>query len=358
MPHEAAPVAFLFLGETLLVPHLAPILEAVAVARPSLPVDAWVRSEDIEAMLAHPLPGNVRVRRAPGYGRDWPKLATLCALGPTLAQSKVAVCAEQTSLWLPRLVPLRTRFIKTSHGVGSMSARDDRRRRAAWRMLVPSELERESYLTRGYPPQQVIATGYVKASYAARDPAAPFPARKPIILYTPHWQRHRSSWWDWGRDIVRHLAEQDAFNVILAPHERLNERDPGVREVLSKVSNLPHVHIDLDSVRRVDGSYLKAAHIYLGDTSSQVVEFLARPRPCVFLNPQRLRWRETDDHEFWTCGDVLDTLADLGPALAAAEERHDRYVTIQRDFAARSLGDVSGAAPGKAAALIFQALDV
>lgn len=351
MPRDAAPIAFLFLGETLLVPHLAPIMDRLAALRPDLRIDAWVRSDDVEAMLSPGL--NVRLRRTP----RWPKLPVLARIAPALGRSRVAVCAEQTSLWLPRVLPMRTRFIKTSHGVGSMSARDDPRRRAAWRMLVPSELERQSYLKRGYPPEKIVATGYVKASYRSRQAAPAFPAVKPIILYTPHWQRHRSSWWDWGRQIVRHLAEQDGFNVILAPHQRLIERDPAVREALAAVAALPHVHVDLGSVAMVDGSYTAAADIYLGDTSSQVVEFLIRPRPCIFLNPQKLNWRATDDHEFWTCGEVIDDLGLLGAALASAQERHAEYREVQADFAARSLGDTSGIAPDNAARVILQALE-
>ena len=126
--------------------------------------------------------------------------------------------------------------------------------------------------------------------------------------------------------------------------------------MLDTVSDKPHVHTDLDSLAMVDGTYLAAADIYVGDTSSQVVEFLARPRPCVFLNPQRLDWQATDDHEFWTCGEVVEDLSRLGAALEAAHARHADYAGIQTAFAEASLGDIP-TAPDNAARIILQALD-
>jgi hypothetical protein len=353
---KRGPVAFLFLGETLLIPHLWPIVEALAEAAPDLPIDCWVATTVHEAMLARWAAdhGAVRIRRAPGFrpiadadsGRNPrlpAKLPMLARLAPRLLGARAVVCAEQTSLWIPALLPFfPAPFVKTSHGVGSMSARDDRRRRAATLMLVPSELERRTYLDRGFPPERVCATGYVKARFRQRTPAqALFAEARPVIVYAPHWQKSRSSWWDWGRDIVTMLAGQSRFNVILAPHQRLVETEPGVRAALAAVAELPHVHADTDSFAMVDGSYMAAADLYLGDTSSQIVEFLARPRPAIFLNPQRLDWRATDDHGFWGCGEVVDTLDRLPAALANAMGRHAEFAVQQEQFALAAMGDTA-----------------
>ena len=366
------PVAFLFLGEMLLIPHLYPIAEALG-AEPDLRIDLWVGTsvhEDLlgpwVAALGNPL---VRVRRAPGFrrlegyaaGRNPPlppKLPTLLRLLPHLLRAPVAVCAEQTSLWLPALIPgLPTRFAKTSHGVGSMSARDDRRRRAAALTLVPSERERRTYLDRGMDPARIVATGYVKAGFRQRTQARlRFPANRPVVLYSPHWQRHRSSWWEWGRAVVRMLVEDGRWNVILAPHQRLAERAPEVRAVLDEVAGLPHVRCDLDSFATVDGSYTAGADLYLGDTSSQVVEFLMRPRPCVFLNPRRVAWRGRADHAQWACGEVVEALAEVPAALRRAPAQQPRFAAAQEAFARSSLGESGGAAPGRAAAEVLRLL--
>ena len=363
-------VAFLFLGETLLIPHLWPIAEALAELDPTLPIDLWIASATHEALLggwsAH-LP-NVRLRRAPGFvteggpdGRNPAlpaKLPMLARLAPRLLGARVAVCAEQTSLWLPRIMPfLPVRFVKTSHGAGSVMARNDRRRRAAWRTLLPAEGERNELVKHGLDPARIFVTGYVKSAFRQRTPAASlFSEPRPVLLYTPHWQRRRSSWWAWGRAIVAMLAEQGQWNVILAPHQRLVETEPGVRDALARVAGLPHVHVDLDSFATVDGSYTAAADLYLGDTSSQVVEYLARPRPCVFLNPQRLDWRATDDHGFWECGDVVDRLDAIPGAVADAGERHAVYADTQRRHATAALGVTGSEAARRAAELVFDAL--
>lgn len=366
-----APVAFLFLGETLLIPHLFPIVEALADARADLPLDLWVATSRHEQLLtgwtAH-LP-QVRIRHAPGFRRLAasapgerpmlpPKLPMLLRLAPHLARTRVVVCAEQTSLWLPRLFPwLRTRFVKTSHGVGSMSARDDKRRMAAAHTLVPSEQERTTYLTRGMAPNRIEATGYVKAAFRQRTPARTlFADDRPILLYTPHWQAHRSSWPEWGAHVVEQLAAQRDWNVILAPHQRLVERAPEVREVLARVAHLPHVHADLDSFAGVDGSYTAAADLYLGDTSSQLIEFLTRPRPAVFLNAHGHAWADDPGYAMWRAGDVVNDLADLIPALARAPVRHAGFAAIQRDIATAALGDASGTGARRAAEAILRVL--
>ncbi|MDB5698064.1 MAG: hypothetical protein JWN69_868 [Alphaproteobacteria bacterium] len=365
-----ASVSFLFLGETLLIPHLFPIVEALAEKAGEVPIDLWVATSVHEELLGAWTEqfANVRLRRAPGFvklsefesGQNPPlpsKLRMLAGLAPRLVRVPVAVCAEQTSLWLPTILPLRTRFIKTSHGVGSMSARDDRRRLSAWRTLVPSELERSTYLERGMDPDRIIATGYVKAAFRQRTHARfVFPEKRPIILYTPHWQAHRSSWPQWGQEVVRTLVRQQRYNVILAPHQRLVETAPEVRSILTSAAEHAHVHCDLDTFATVDGSYTAMADIYVGDTSSQLLEFLMRPRPCIFLNPMAADWRENPSYAMWSCGEVVTELNDFLPAVTRAVDEHRHYAVIQRDYAERSLGDTSGMAASRAADEILFAL--
>jgi hypothetical protein len=361
-------VAFLFLGEMLLIPHLYPIAETLFGA-PDVQVDLWTSTHAHEALLGGWSAGrpNVRVRRAPLFrrrsGREPlltrppAKLPMLLALLPELASADVVVCAEQTSLWLPHLFPLRTRFVKTSHGVGSMSARDDPRRRAPALTLVPSERERRAYLARGFDPARIVATGYVKAGFRQRTGARPrFPEARPIVLYAPHWQRHRSSWWRWGPEAAERVAADGRYNLIFAPHQRLVERAPEVRAFARDLSRLPNVRCDLDSFAMVDGSYTDAADLYLGDTSSQVVEFLARPRPCVFLNAGGAAWRGDPDYAQWEMGEVVDDLRLLPDALTRAQARHAEVAERQRRFAADSLGDVSGQAAEIAARWIARLL--
>ncbi|MBB3910229.1 hypothetical protein [Sphingomonas desiccabilis] len=365
-------VAFLFLGETLLIPHLFPIVEALGDLAPDLPQDLWVSTSMHEALiggwLAERPHAPIRIRRAPGFrtvavddGTNPPlppKLPMLARLAPRLARVPVAVCAEQTSLWLPRLLPfLPTRFVKTSHGVGSMSARDDRRRRAAWHTLVPSERERRTYLQRGMPPERIVATGYVKAGFRQRSYAKPeFAEDRPVLLYNPHWQQHRSSWWQWGQQVVRRVLAEGRWNLIFAPHQRLVERAPEVRALCEELKGRGDTHCDYQSFAAVDGSYTAAADLYLGDTSSQLLEFLVRPRPCVFLNAGGAAWRQDPSYAMWVAGEVVDNLDGLLPALSRAGTEHPRFADAQAALASDSLGDTSGAAPARAASEILRVL--
>ena len=365
-------VAFLFLGETLLIPHLFPIVESLARIDPQLPIDLWVSTSMHEALLdgwLRALNGrNVRIRRAPGFRRvesgakgHNPKLPAkmpmLLRLVPYLAGVPVVVCAERTSLWLPTLFPLRARFIQTKHGVGSMSVRGDRRRKSAWRTLVPSQREYETYVKHGIAPDRVGVTGYVKASFHQRTHTVPpFKERRPIVLYTPHWQRRRSSWWDWGPEVVRRVIAEGRYNLIFAPHQRLVEGTPELRTFCADLRNRTDVHCDLDSFAMVDGSYTAAADIYLGDTSSQVLEFMMRPRPCVFLNSWQAAWENDPSYAMWVCGDVVSKIDDVLPAIANIHSKQAHYAPIQAAYTADWLGDTSGAAPAHAAAEILNAL--
>lgn len=371
MESRRSEVAFLFLGEMLLAPHLWPIIDALARLRPDLSIDFWVSTSVHEALVARWLTAdhaNVRVRRVPGFltvegfnaGRNPPlpsKLPMLARLAPRLLGTRVVVCAEQTSLWLPRILPTASRYIFTVHGAGPLNYNRDGRLKCAWRLLVPSNLHTPDHLAHGIDAGRIVETGYAKGSFPPSLRRTDiFGDDRPVLLFSPHWQRYRSSWWDWGRGIVDLLVAQDRYNVILAPHQRLFERDPGAKAILTAAQRHSHIHIDCDSFAMVDGSYTAMADLYLGDTSSQIIEFLARPRPCVLLQSPGMAWREADAKSYRDCGEVVRDLAAVLPAIEAATERHHRYAVFQGDFAARALGDTSAAAPTRAAEVIIQAL--
>jgi hypothetical protein len=366
------PVAFLFLGETRLIPHLYPIVEALAAAAPDLPIDLWISTSVHEELLGRwtaALGANVRLRRAPGFralpgyedGRNPPlprKLPMLARLAPKLARTRVVVCAEQTSLWLPALLPLRTRFIKVPHGAGTLMKRNDRRRRAAWRTLVPSDRERAALAEVGVDPARIAVTGYAKAEFAHRTPPAQlFAERRPILLYNPHWQQHRSSWWRWGPEVVRRIVAEDRFNLIFAPHQRLVERADDVASLCEELASNYYVHCDFTSFSTVDGSYTAAADLYLGDTSSQVMEFLVRPRPAVFLDAQGKDWRGDPAYDMWRAGELVTDLDALLPALDRAAAEHPAYLDVQRSLATELLGPLDGKSSARAAQAILGTLD-
>jgi hypothetical protein len=366
------PVAFLFLGETLLIPHLYPVVEELARCS-GVSIDLWVSTSVHERLLARwtegLAPGRLRIRRAPFFrrldhlpeGTNPPlpnKALLLLGIAPCLFGTPVVVSAEQTSLWIPALLPwFPARFINIMHGSGTINARDDFRRRKAWRMPVPSAAEQRQFVLRGMDPSYVPVVGSVKACFRhSTRRQLQFPEKRPIVLYNPHWQRHRSSWWDWGRQVVRQLVEQDRYNVILAPHQRLVEGDPQLRQVLADAARHPHVVGDIDSFAMVDGSYTAAADVYLGDTSSQVIEFLVRPRPCVFLNNTFPDWRGRADLVMWHSGEVLERADGIVAALDRAVAGHAARIPAQQALVEEWLGETSGA-PARIVRHIFDALE-
>jgi hypothetical protein len=114
--------------------------------------------------------------------------------------------------------------------------------------------------------------------------------------------------------------------------------------------------IDAGSDRSIDSSYVSAASIYIGDVSSQVYDFIAKPRPCVFLNAHGVDWRGDPNYVHWQLGDVVGDPADLMPAIAAASERHALYRERQEELASATLGDRSGSPSERAADAVLRFL--
>lgn len=83
--------------------------------------------------------------------------------------------------------------------------------------------------------------------------------------------------------------------------------------------------------------YTRAARVYIGDASSQVYEFIREPRPCIFLNLDRVAWQGNEFYDHWRLGQVIENVAELGPALARAEEIQPRFEPLQRAALERSI---------------------
>lgn len=358
----------LWLGEMLLLPHIWPIVDAFAREHPKTPVTIWVSTSAHEVTLERllgPDHASLLVARAPLFkaipnavaGQNPhlpPKLPMLAALLPHLRRADVVLVAEQTSLWLPKLLGKAVPpFAFTVHGAGPISHGRWKRLRAADAVMVPSALMAAEMVAAGVSQDSVRLTGYAKSAFPPSIAAeGMFAERRPIILYNPHWQEHRSSWPMWGPQIVDAIAQSGAWNLIFAPHQRLIEIAPEVADTIARFANHPAVHCDMDSFAMVDGSYPQIADLYLGDTSSQVLEFVARPRPVVLLRPDGLRWKEAHSGQYQKLGQTVRDLSDLLPSLASAEAVHGQYRAAQADYAAQTLGLTGEAGVAPAVAIL------
>lgn len=368
-------VAFLFLGELHLIPHLFPI--AVALARradaPSVTlfVATSVHEEILRDACARLDLTQVRIARVNGFlegapgSRDMPKLPSkpvvLLRNALTFLSQDVVVVAERTSLWLPLFARRRgARFVYNEHGAAPLANFKTARNRYAHCLLMPSDAMAHHAAAALGSSTSVEVVGYIKPDFirmlATARQRPSFPAHRPTVVYTPHWERARSSWWSAGEAVLRYFAESGRYNLVLAPHIRLPLFDPDFEARVAPFRDSAHIHIDSRSFSLIDQTYVDAADIYLGDGSSQAVEFARNPRPIVFLNPDRIAWQTSDRFSLWSMGDVIEDVAALDGALAAAPERHARYADVQRSYVARLMGADDGCASERAADVVQRVL--
>ncbi len=355
-------ILFLFIGEPHHVFHALPIAAEMAAA--GQVVEVAVASADhlrVVEQVALAYPGfapHITLLGQKGFAR-WlrdkglfrhPRLPILLGALPFLRQFDAIVVPERTTTAIRHFLPRKTRLIFTPHGAGDRAIMLDPRDRHFDFVLVAGEKSEQRLLDAGtIEPGRYAVNGYVKLDLmprlqAAREPL--FANDRPTVLYAPHFKRELSSWDRFGRDIIAWFAAQDRYNLVVAPHIRLfAEASDADRAAVTGLAVPGKIAIDLESDRLFDMSYTSGADIYLGDVSSQVYEFLATPRPCLFLNAHRVQWEGDPDYLFWTLGDVVDDLADLPGALDAAPARHSLFADAQCERLAESIGgDPAGAA--------------
>lgn len=250
--------------------------------------------------------------------------------------------------------------IHMSHGSGDRAVGFSSRIAAFDLVLLTGRKTAGRLLSLGHiRPGHYALPGYGKTETAARllDGQPPlFANDRPIVLYNPHKARGLQSWRRFIRPMLGAFARQDRFNLIVAPHVKMfRRRSQWVRNYWRGRSSAA-ILVDPGSDRSLDNSYTAAADIYVGDVSSQVYEFLAQPRPCVFLNAHGIDWRDDPNFGSWHLGDVVDDPAGLMAAIEAAPERHALYRDLQERMAADSLGDCSPGATRRAALAICEFL--
>lgn len=220
-------------------------------------------------------------------------------------------------------------------------------------VLVAGEKTATRMLAEGLiRPGDHALTGMVKLETGERLAQAldlPFARPGPLVLYNPHKDRKLGSWRQFIEPMLDGFARGPDHNLLVAPHVKLFRRRGERVRARWRARGTANVVIDPGSDRSVDTSYPAAADIYVGDVSSQVYEFLARPRPCVFLNAHGVDWRTDPSYVHWHLGDVVDDPATLMQTIRSAPARHALYREQQEKVAAATLGDRSPGAARRAA---------
>ena len=322
---------------------------------------ALIRCLADAAYPGHRLVGEV-LRAPPFAALRRSKLLVLLANRDRLQQFDALVLPERTSLALRRFGVTRPRFVHVFHGASGHDRADDPRLRRFDLLLAPSARRLERIEAAGpLPPGRSAVVGYGKLDLVRRlglERPAPFGNGRPTVLYNPHHRNGTSSWPAMGRQVLDFFAASSRYNLIFAPHVRLFD-PPSVHEsAFQRYAAYPNIRVDLGSLASIDMSHALAADLYLGDISSQVFEFLIRPRPCVFLNPHRLAWHGKPDYAAWELGQVVEDLAGMERALEEATARQPRYEAAQRRAFEENFppGDVP--APERAARVLEEFLRV
>lgn len=334
--------------------HSLPIALALARIAPDAEVCIATTTPQLDAAIDGHLGAgdSARIRRVRLRVRNPAKRAASRLLNRLLPFDRVAmygdnlaffreldalVVTEKTSLLLKshyRLAGLK--LIHCRHGAGDRAIGFNAESAAFDLVLVSGPKIRDRLIAEArVPPERIRIVGYPKFDWLpAVRPRLPLQANgRPTVLYNPHPSPRLSSWYSLGPEVLCYFRDSGRYNLIFAPHVMLFQRrwvasieHPGLR----RVGRVPrgvlacnHIHVDLGSAASTDMTYTQAADIYVGDASSQVYEFMQRPRPCVFLNPSHIAWQGRADFRHWTAGPVVTTVSGLDAALAGAQQAFD-----------------------------------
>lgn len=285
-------------------------------------------------------------------------------------QFDALVVSEKSSLILKTRYGLKdVKFIHTRHGAGDRAIGFNAESAQFDLILVSGEKIRDRLVRdAGVPPEKIRITGYAKFDIVVPEQKPLFPASdRRTILYNPHPSPHLSSWFKFGAEVLEQFYQSGRYNLIFAPHVMLFARPwtvtidrlsiASAKKPAARYHDAAHMLIDLGSPACTDMTYTNAADLYLGDVSSQVYEFLHRPRPCLFLDAHDTQWQGNPNYRHWTTGPVKTDAKEIVDAVDAAFATQASYNDAQRNALADSFSVTDTAASVRAAAAIIDYLD-
>lgn len=343
--------------------HTVGVMRALAMLRTGLPVVCAYAGENIRASLAAVV-GDEALHLIKWFdlalSRPLTAVTTLGdALFPAgrvarleyhasvLRTAALIVSPERTCLHLKRKWDgVGPRFVFVPHGSGDRGVTYHRALGNFDAMLVGGRKVADEMIAHGLAtPATVRVIGYPKFDLidANRQPRF-FDNSKTTVLYNPHFEPGLSSWFDHGPALLDWFARPgNPFNLIFAPHVMLFRKPihvsldlrtarfrPRLRQEWLEASN---ILIDTESPRLFDMSYTLAADFYLGDVSSQIYEFLIRPRPCAFFEPRSRRADVPDGgYLFWRAGDVAGNADEMIALLPKLLQRWPQFRQDQAEI--------------------------
>ena len=325
----------------------------VAYASPAIRerLDALIAPEDTARITWHELalpPGARLVAGALDRVLPATRLLRLRTHKDLFERSDLVISTERTCLRTKRYlasdkIPL---YAKVPHGAGDRSVAYHPDYRRFDYSFVAGQKVVDQLVAHGVERERLIIVGYPKFEEVDRDARPDFFGNgRPTFVYNPHFDPHLSSWYDAGPALLEWFASAagQRFNLICAPHVmlfrkelhvspeyRTARRRPEIPQAARQASN---ILVDLDGPRLFDMSYTLGADGYIGDVSSQIYEFLLRPRPAFFLDCRDTRRAEDDEwHLFWKAGPVSRSVEELTAQLGEFEAIGERYRAVQQEI--------------------------
>ncbi|MXO74144.1 hypothetical protein GRI40_02770 [Altererythrobacter aerius] len=368
-------IAFVFIAEAYQVYHGAAVLFEL-MARPGVSVDVFhldpatpaqldrlARAHGVSAVPSTPLDagligGAIRSMRIFGLAKP-----QVMARNEALLRGYDAIVSTEdgiTRLFEGEPEDARPRRILLTHGPAQRKVPSHANRIHCDLILVKGPADVSAYLRDGLSREgHIAAVGYPKfvttALLADHTPRL-FENDNPTVLYNSHKDRSLRSWDVFFEPMMETFRSNRGTNLIVAPHVKLfRRRSESVRRNLRARSDCT-ILVDPGSDRSLDNTYSEAADIYVGDVSSQVFEFVARPRPCVFLNPHRVKWKGNPHFSAWELGEVIERPDELKDAIERAPTLHPEFIERQKQAAKGALGDTGPQSVIRSADLILRYL--
>lgn len=253
-----------------------------------------------------------------------------------------AIVATEYTAGILKKMGLKAKLILMMHGAGDRYVNDEHLVKEFDLTLISGKKTKEDFKRKGFIKDETTrVVGYPKFDVfeaIRKKQAHPFSDDCSFALYNPHYKRNLNSSPVFMNALIKGLTEQHKYNLVVAPHIKQFYKSFGIKKYRLKRLQSAKVLIDTGSPAMLDMTYTSQTSLYIGDVSSQIYEFLAIPRPCIFLNPQKIKWQDDPHFLHWTMGDVVEDIDDLMPAVEQAIERHALYRPTQEKLFKETFG--------------------
>lgn len=246
------------------------------------------------------------------------------------------IATENTAAFLKQQDGFKPKLILIQHGAGDRKVSDEYLAKYFDLVLFPGPKMRDYFIKSGFSTlEKSKIIGYPKFDILSKSKENNFYIfnnENQIVLYNPHYKKSQTSYYSWNKYLISSFKKQDIYNLIVAPHVKMFHEKYFINKFLLKSRGDKNVFIDTGSIKTLDMTYTSNASIYIGDVSSQIYEFIIKPRPCVFLNPHKISWRGNPYFKNWEFGEVVESEEEIMPAVYRAQEKHEQYIDIQKEM--------------------------